>query len=91
MNSSTGGRSRHVGLEQAVPPAAQGDELADEGRVPVGLLPTQLVVVVGGGQCKGDLPAQSVQLVEQAHGVRSAGYGAQDGACLLYTSDAADE
>lgn len=69
-----------VGLEQAVPPAAQGDELADEGRVPVGLLPTQLVVVVGGGQCKGDLPAQSVQLVEQAHGVRSAGYGAQDGA-----------
>ena len=45
--------------------------------VPVGLLPPQPVVVVGGGQGKAQLAPQPVQSVEHGDGVRPAGHGAQ--------------
>ena len=73
-----GGENPPVG--QPLGPAAQGHELFHEGGVPPGLLPPELVVIVGGGQGKAQPGPQAVQGVEQAHRVGPAGHGAQHGA-----------
>ncbi len=72
-----GDGGEHAAVGQAVPPAAQVDKLVHKGGVPVGLLPPQLMVVVGGGQLEVQLGPQAVQDVEHGNGVRPPGHGAQ--------------
>ena len=53
--------------------------LGDEGLVPLGLLPPQLVVEVGGVEVEVPFLGQLLQHGEQGHGVSPAGEGHQDG------------
>ena len=57
--------------------APQGAPLGHKGGVPVGFRPPQAVVVVGGAHPEAPLLCQGGEQVEQAHGVRPAGHGAQ--------------
>ena len=75
------GVQRNGGQDAPVPAAmdaaAQLDKLLHKPLVPVGLLPRQPVVVVGGGQAEAELVPQAVEDVEHGDGVRPAGHGAQ--------------
>ena len=57
--------------------APAGAPVGDEGGIGVGRLPPHAVVVVGGAHPEAPLLRPGVEQVEQAHGVRPAGHGAQ--------------
>ncbi|CUO45779.1 Uncharacterised protein [Flavonifractor plautii] len=67
----------HVARANDAGDVLPGAPLRHKGGVPVGFGPAQVVVVVGGRHPEAPLSGPGVEQVKQAHGIRTAGHGAQ--------------